>query len=256
LGKNLRGPRLLIVRSPPRTELFGAASGEYLYFPVDVGRGEQPVRTPAGPETGGPRDEADWWDVPRGELSDGVETAYIPVQKCVPTGVNVPVTGQTSSVATGDDGDIGAGFPFPSPRFTDNGDGTVTDNLTGLIWLKLANCWMVEWSTALTNVAVLASGTCDLTDGSSAGDWRLPNRNELESLIDIRFSFPPVSNAAGTAKWATGDAFDGIQGSWYWSSSTMGGNSSNAFVVDFGPGGVFVLDKGATCFVLPVRGGL
>lgn len=50
----------------------------------------------------------------------------------------VPRTGQITSYAAGDDGDIQAGLSLPEPRFTDNGDGTVTDNLTGLIWLKNA----------------------------------------------------------------------------------------------------------------------
>ena len=49
----------------------------------------------------------------------------------------VPATGQTDSVAAGDDGDLQKGVPWPDPRFTDNGDGTVTDHLTGLIWLVL-----------------------------------------------------------------------------------------------------------------------
>ena len=53
----------------------------------------------------------------------------------------VPKSGQTSSNATGDDGDLQRGVAWPDPRFTDNGDGTVTDNLTGLIWLKNANCF-------------------------------------------------------------------------------------------------------------------
>jgi hypothetical protein len=42
---------------------------------------------------------------------------------------------------TGQDGELQKGAALPSPRFTDNGDGTVTDNLTGLIWLKNADCW-------------------------------------------------------------------------------------------------------------------
>ena len=52
----------------------------------------------------------------------------------------VPKTGQTTGYATGDDGALQKGVAWPNPRFTDNGDGTVTDNLTGLIWLKNANC--------------------------------------------------------------------------------------------------------------------
>jgi hypothetical protein len=43
----------------------------------------------------------------------------------------VPQTGQTTSYAAGDDGAIQAGVPWPSPRFTDHGNGTVRDNLTG-----------------------------------------------------------------------------------------------------------------------------
>ncbi len=64
-------------------------------------------------------------------------------------------TGQTTSFAPGDDGDIQAGVPFPTPRFRDNQDGTVTDNLTGLIWLREANCSTisyVDWPTAVSTV--------------------------------------------------------------------------------------------------------
>ena len=53
----------------------------------------------------------------------------------------VPKTGQTTSYATGDDGELEKGVAWPNPRFTDNNNGTVTDNLTGLIWLKHANCF-------------------------------------------------------------------------------------------------------------------
>jgi len=72
-----------------------------------------------------------------------------------------------------------------SAGFTDNGDGTVTDNLTGLIWLKNANCdGGKNWENALTWCNALASGSCGLSDGSSVGDWRLPNINEFSSLFD------------------------------------------------------------------------
>ncbi len=56
----------------------------------------------------------------------------------------VPKTGQTTSYATGDDGILQKGVVWPIPRFKDNNNGTVTDNLTGLIWLKNANCFGVE----------------------------------------------------------------------------------------------------------------
>ena len=52
----------------------------------------------------------------------------------------VPKTGQTTSFATGDDGDLEKGVAWPNPRFITGTTGVVTDTLTGLIWLKNANC--------------------------------------------------------------------------------------------------------------------
>ncbi|MGC9023085.1 MAG: hypothetical protein ACP5J5_08205, partial [Dissulfurimicrobium sp.] len=53
--------------------------------------------------------------------------------------ISLPRTGQTQSYGARDDGALQMGATLPTPRFTDNGNGTVTDNLTGLIWLKNAN---------------------------------------------------------------------------------------------------------------------
>ena len=59
-------------------------------------------------------------------------------------------------------------------HFSDNGNGTVTDANTGLVWLKNANCFgKVTWQAAMDAAAVLADGQCGLTDGSTAGQWRL-----------------------------------------------------------------------------------
>ena len=97
----------------------------------------------------------------------------------------VPKTGQNVSEVTGDDGDLQKGVASPSPRFTDNGNGTVTDNLTGLIWAKNANAFDLRtWSQAVSDANSLEAGYGGLTDGSKPGDWRLPNIRELESLID------------------------------------------------------------------------
>jgi hypothetical protein len=103
--------------------------------------------------------------------------------------------------------------PLPTPRFTNNQDGTVTDNLTGLIWLRDANCStisVVDWPTAVSNARHLAHGSCGLSDGSVQGDWRLPNVRELCSLLDFGFANPALSNAAGTGHWTEGDAFVGL----------------------------------------------
>ncbi|OAD19361.1 thrombospondin type 3 repeat-containing OmpA/MotB protein [Candidatus Thiomargarita nelsonii] len=62
-----------------------------------------------------------------------------------------------------------------SYRYSDNGDGTVTDNRSGLIWLKNANCFgKQKLKIAMQSAANLADGQCGLRDGSRRGDWRLP----------------------------------------------------------------------------------
>jgi hypothetical protein len=91
-----------------------------------------------------------------------------PVQPQVPPDVPVPVPKPVVSI--------------PS-RYTNNGDGTVTDNKTGLIWLKNANCFSwVEGTDAKKLVDKLAHGQCGLSDGSKPSAWRLPTRKEWEAM--------------------------------------------------------------------------
>ena len=141
-------------------------------------------------------------------------------------------------------------------RFTDNGDGTVTDNKTDLIWLKNANCFEKKtWDNAHTVAAGLASGSCGLTDGSVSGDWRLPTIDELESLVDRAFYSPALSNAAGTAKWTEGGAFSGVQTYNYWSSTSNANYASYAWYVNLDYGYVNGYGKTGDLYVWPVRGG-
>jgi hypothetical protein len=168
----------------------------------------------------------------------------------------VPRTGQTASSSPGDDGDLEKGVAWPDPRFTDNEDGTVTDKLTGLIWLKNANCFGSKpWAQALSDANGLANGSCGLTDGSSAGDWRLPNLRELQSLVHYGVYNPAVPNTAGTGKW-TGEPFSGVQLRSYWSSTTVAANPYNGWCVFLGNGLVqSSYDKRTARWVWPVRGG-
>jgi len=104
-------------------------------------------------------------------------------------------TGQTLSAGTTkrDDGALKEGIAWPTPRFIDNKDGTVTDNLTGLVWLKVLDCLTeMKWKDALTFCNTLKTGTCGLTDGSATGDWRLPNVKELLSLVDYGQRMPSL----------------------------------------------------------------
>ena len=168
----------------------------------------------------------------------------------------VPKTGQTSSYATGDDGDLQMGVPWPDPRFIDNGDGTVTDELTGLIWLKNANCpnGTKVWSASLTFANSLydgwtgdaSGGDCGLSDGSSAGAWRLPNVRELHSLIDFASTNPALP---------VGHPFTGVQMSYYWSSTKELISAGHAWVVYMYHGNVNSGDTDTSHYVWPVRGG-
>jgi len=169
---------------------------------------------------------------------------------------------------TGQDGNLQKGVTWPSTRFTNNNDGTVTDNLTGLIWLKAANynsattTGTAIWTDAITFCNTLKSGQCGLTDGSTEGQWRLPNRFELESLLDLAYGgdFPNValSNDAGIGMWVnngSGSSFTGVKSDIYWSSTTRAASTGDAWNVYLNNGGVGYGAKTGTRYVWPVRGG-
>ena len=171
----------------------------------------------------------------------------------------------TTPRGPGDDGDLQKGVAWPDPRFTNNGDGTVTDNLTGLMWLKEANhigenCpgfdndgtaddGAVTWEHALNFVGDMNAGTY-----SNCGhtDWRLPNVKELQSLIHYGVDYPAVPNTAGTDKWSEGDPFTGVESYSYWSSTSPPGQS---WLVNFNYGEVYRDYKEQYRYVWPVRGG-
>ena len=159
----------------------------------------------------------------------------------------VPKTGQTTNYVAGDDGDLEKGVAWPTPRFTDNLNGTVTDNLTKLIWLKNGNTFGSKtWSEALQAANTLQSNpVLGLTDGSKAGDWRLPNVNELQSLLDHGNFDPALPEGHPFTEVATV----------YWSSTTRPSNSSIAYGVSFYSGITEFNVKSGNNPVLPVRGG-
>ena len=144
--------------------------------------------------------------------------------------------------------------PSKTNRYIDNGDGTVTDNRTGLIWLKNASCFgKHNWEMAMQSAAKLADGQCGLSDGSKAGDWRLPILDEWEAMIDKKYSQPVISNAAGTDKWQEGDAFSGVQTDFYWSYTPDANVTAYAWFVYLDYGNVSTNGKAFTGYVWPVR---
>ena len=168
---------------------------------------------------------------------------------CPPDGpAPVEKTWQSPSYEAYDDGYYHTGVRWSLfNRFTDNGNGTMTDTLTGLIWLKEANCWgTLTWSQALTYAHGLVNGQCGLTDGSIAGDWRLPNVKELASLIDYDFFSQAMH------QW---QSFNNVQSAIYWASTTKFDYPDEAWGVDMHDGVVFYGMKTNFYSVWPVRGG-
>ena len=172
----------------------------------------------------------------------------------VPSGVPAPVAKTGAAFIPGytldnrEDGYLRPGVALPRPRFRDNVDGTITDNATGLVWLKNANAFATRtWTQALADCAGLASGTAGLTDGSTAGQWRLPNRVELASLVDYGRVSPVLTQ---------GFPFASVQTNIYWTSTSDAGTTGSAWCLNLDNGVVGSVDKAGSDYVWPVRTGV
>ena len=172
-----------------------------------------------------------------------------PVEKTGQTECYDANGGSIDCAETGQDGDLQKGVAWPEPRFTDNEDGTVTDNLTGLMWAQNANADGAKkiWSAALTY--------CNDLNLGGYTDWRLPNVKELQSLIHYGVYDPAVPNTAGTDKWSEGDPFSGVESDDYWSSTTYANLKYIACFALLNSGIVGLANKDYDCYVWPVRGG-
>jgi hypothetical protein len=93
------------------------------------------------------------------------ELAYAPPEKSGQTTCFDWDGSPVSCAGTGQDGELRLGVTWPVPRFSDNGDGTVSDNLTGLIWFQVAECFgMKDWHPALYQVASFNGGSTACTN--------------------------------------------------------------------------------------------
>jgi hypothetical protein len=92
---------------------------------------------------------------------------------------------------------------LPVVHYTDNGDGTIMDNYTGLIWQKIQPANTMTWEEALTYAEGISL--------AGKSDWRLPNVKELQSLNDVKLKMPSFSKVF----------FPNITSGNYWSSTTL-----------------------------------
>ena len=127
------------------------------------------------------------------------------------------------------------GQEFSFGNFNDNGDGAVTDNNTELIWQQ-GEGGQKTWEDAISY--------CEGLSLAGYTDWRLPNKNELNSIIDYEIYHPAIDM----------NFFPGAYGSAYWSSTTNAYDSPTAWYVSFDYGGVSSYTKSGICYVRCVRG--
>lgn len=136
--------------------------------------------------------------------------------------------------------------------FTVNGDGTVTDPATNLVWDRCVlgrsgggcsggSLTSYTWANALAEVSVRNNANY-----LGYSDWRLPNKNELESLVDLTVASPAIDTTAFPNTPTTSVA---------WTATTFATSTGAAWVVTFASGGVDNVDKTQSRHVRLVRGG-
>jgi hypothetical protein len=129
-----------------------------------------------------------------------------------------------------DDASVAAG------SYTVNGDGTVTDAFTGLMWQQAGSSNTMSWENALAYSESLATG--DFTD------WRLPTIKELRSLVDYTHDNPSIN----TKYFPNTSPF-------YWSSTTYEIDPGLSRGVDFLYGSSSISHKAYIYYARAVRGG-
>lgn len=170
-----------------------------------------------------------------------------PVRGTTALSAQISQTGQTTAYAVGDDGFLQKGTvgTSASRRFIVGNEAESTciiDQQTGLMWVKdvgAVNSGGSSWSDAIS----IAS------DGNWCGhsDWRLPNRNELRSLVNY--------GQSSLATWLNSQGFIGVQDSYYWSSTTYALNTDDAWFIGISDSSVGNVNKTYAFYIWPVRGG-
>ena len=123
----------------------------------------------------------------------------------------------------------------PTQRYVDNGDGTVTDTTTFLMWSKEDIGGRQSWEPA--------EKACRALTLAGFSDWRLPTRAELLTLVDETRHEPAIDVSA----------FPACRSSWYWSRTPTAWAPSCAWLVLFDSGYASYSRRGATAFVRAVR---
>ena len=164
----------------------------------------------------------------------------------------------TGCAGTGQDGELQTGL---ARTYVDNGDGTITDQKTGLVWEKLTDDGSIhdrdrvfDWPRAFSDKI----GTLNLIAFTGHTDWRLPNIDELQSLLSYSGANPLVDAAfdTGCTPGCTAQTCSCTSADQYWSATTDSLTSTvYAWVVLFNNGLVDSDVKGDLHYARAVRGG-
>lgn len=165
-------------------------------------------------------------------------------------------TQQTLSYYDNDDGEIQNGYKTPIPRFVNLSDGTIVDKATGLNWLQDANCAQLSgsnWQTSISSTYSLLldppffSNCTNYIKAEKDTDWRIPNFNELQSLVDYSQSNPAL---------AVDHPFQILLDKPFWTSTSSNGSSDTAaWSISFEHGQTNPLQqKSESAYAWPVRG--
>ena len=146
-------------------------------------------------------------------------------------------TGDTNNTTPNSDGDLKRGAVR---SYTNNENGTVTDNATGLIWQQEDDNNTYAYSSDGT--ATEASDYCTNLNLGGSTAWRLPTIDELVQLTDKGSSNPAIN-----------PIFTNVNNSYYWSSTTYLANPNYAWYVFFNYGYDFAHNKTNTGYVRCVR---
>jgi hypothetical protein len=130
--------------------------------------------------------------------------------------------------------DVAAGAPNLE-SYTDNGDGTVTDNVTGLMWQQAVPATQYIWADAVAY--------CPTLTLAGHSDWRLPSVIELMSIVDYGQSNPSINPTY----------FPSTPVGSFWSSSPFDGEPANAWLVGFSDGSTNYIDVSCAYIVRCVR---
>ena len=140
----------------------------------------------------------------------------------------------------------------PTARFTNNGNGTVTDKKTGLMWKQCSeglsgmDCTVGVAKTETWWVALQYTQTVNTTSGFAGfSDWRLPNIKELRSIVERQCHSPAINLTI----------FPNTAADYFWSSSTAAWSGEYAWYVTFDIGRDAWLEKAKYFQFRLVRGG-